>query len=160
MGRLNRVTLVIDAMCVIALDECSCLEKLRFVGATVAVVPEVASQAGLELRDGFPRDKRYDFIRVQSPKRERVPLLEQLDRGERESAGLCLEDPKWRFLVTEDRVARKKTTPLGIHIFGTEALLWILAVHGRITMTDLRRVLQRVQAPKVDADFSDEIVKP
>lgn len=135
---------MLDAMCLIAMDESSCLESLRYVGASVIIVGQVASQAGLSVESGQLQNPKHRFIEVRSPKRESVPALEQFDTGERESAGLCLEDPDWRFFVTEDRTARRGALNLGLHVIGTGALVWILAVQGRITPDVMRAVLRRV----------------
>lgn len=141
------MTLVVDTMCLIAMDELGCLESLRYVGAQVVLTPQVASQAGLRVKSDVLERASLRFMRIRSSSKAAIPALEQFDPGERESAGFCLEDPDWRLFVTEDRVARRGALGLGLHVLGTGGLVWILAVQGRISASQMRRILRRVNGP-------------
>ena len=134
MKRLSRAILFLDATSIIMLDKLDCLKHLDCVGAQTAISAGVlhesrlgASSDGLHVA-GFPAVRLRD-----SPKAD-VLLDESLGRGELESITLCLEDAKWRVLISDDHQAQKLAVRVGVQTADSRALLWMMCVSGRISM--------------------------
>ena len=144
MKKLSRVVLFLDATSIILMDKLDCLKHIDCVGAQALISTGVLDEVELGASPDGLHVNRFPAIGLRNPPKTDILLDESLGRGERESIALCLEDPKWRILVSDDRQAQKRAVRFGVQTADSRALLWIMCVSGRISMEKFCRGIRYV----------------
>ena len=134
MKRLSRAVLFLDATSIILMDKLDCLRHLDCVGAQAAISTGVLDEARLSASSDGLHIEGIPAVRLRDPPKADILLDETLGRGERESIALCLEDPKWRILVSDDRRAQKRAVRVGVQTIDSRALLWTMCTSRRISV--------------------------
>ncbi len=124
--------LLLDATCIILLQNLGDLGYLDSVGAEVAISTIVAEETGLGIDENSLQVESFPEIRLQDEEGVTPLADETLGQGERQSIALCLQDAENRVFVTDDLRAQRKASTYGVQTIDSRALLWTMYVTGKI----------------------------